>query len=173
MKNAKDESDIDLMIICKKETLWSTRLVAYLLLLLSGFSVRKPKDKEEKDRLCINIWLDETNLLWVKQNIFTAHEIAQAIPLVNKNKTWEKFVKENSWTVNFWPKAILGHKKTSRKLEQKRLANLLLRGFNPLAFWAQLAYMKSKVTREVVSPNRALFHPVDWSEEVLSYLSST
>ncbi len=67
MKNADENSDIDLMIITKKGTLWTTRLVVYALIRLYGIPARKPMEKHEKDKLCLNMWLDETSLAWPKK----------------------------------------------------------------------------------------------------------
>ncbi|OGM53732.1 hypothetical protein A3F62_03650 [Candidatus Woesebacteria bacterium RIFCSPHIGHO2_12_FULL_44_11] len=169
MRNARDDSDIDLMIITQKGTLWLTRAVAYLILKLAKFSLRTPGKKDEKDKLCTNIWLDETDLFWTKQNIFTAHEIAQVVSLVNKDNTHEKFLEENSWIVNYWPGTAQARQDIKKKKHTiSRYLNIIISFANFLAFGLQYLYMKPKITREVVTPTRALFHPVDWSEEILS-----
>ena len=107
MKNASEESDVDLMIISSKGTMWATRIAAYLALKLKGFDLRKSGDSNEKDKLCLNIWLDENDLSWSERerNIFVAHEISQVVPLANKGGVYEKFVIENTWTRKFWPNA--------------------------------------------------------------------
>ncbi|HKC04455.1 MAG TPA: nucleotidyltransferase domain-containing protein [Patescibacteria group bacterium] len=168
MKNASDESDIDLMIITKKGTLWTTRMVVYFLLSLFGIKRRSPNDKDEKDKLCINMWLDESNLTWHDRNIYSAHEIAQIIPLVNKDKTYEKFMYKNKWLLDYWPNAVRVQS-TKYKVQSK---NFLTSSLESLAFRIQYKYMKSKLTRETVSKTRALFHPQDWGKVVLDRLSS-
>lgn len=159
MMNASKDSDIDLMIITKAGTLWLTRLVSYFWLWINNYDLRKPGDKNERDKLCLNMWLDECDLIIEKQNIFTAHEIAQIIPLLNKNKTYERFLWENKWILEFWPKAV----KINETSEVKPRDALLVLIIEKLAFWLQYAYMKRKITREVITPTRAFFHPVDWS----------
>ena len=67
MNNAGRNSDIDLMIITKNGCLWTTRLISYLLTWLFGFKTRRPKNRLEKDKLCLNMWLDESSLVWDKK----------------------------------------------------------------------------------------------------------
>lgn len=175
MENANENSDIDLMIITKKGTLWTTRLISYLLLLIGGFALRRVGKSAEKDRLCMNIWLDESDLSWKKRNVFTAHEILQTKALVDKGGTYRKFVMENSWALDYWPKAVsiarLKVKTDSNNL-LAILAEKLISFLEPLAFFFEFTYMKGKITREVVTPTKALFHPYDWSRFVSSKMKA-
>lgn len=180
MENASDQSDIDLLVVTKNGYLWTTRLFAYLLITLFGFSVRRPYDKDEKDKLCINMWLDESDLAWYKKgrNLYTAHEVAQIVPLINKNNIYEKFLTENKWILKYWPNAvkikrykdieILNTKVANHSISSHFISSLV----EKLAFRIQYHHMKSKITREVVTPTRALFHPQDWGKVVLSRLAS-
>lgn len=168
MNNAGEKSDIDLMIITKTNTLWTTRLFVYLLICLFGIQTRKPKNKTEKDKLCLNMWLDEDDLIWDKKdrNLYTAHEIAQVVPLVNKDKTHENFLYLNRWILNFWPNAVrIKNLKIKNSTEQVNFIEYI-------AFKLQYFYMKNKITREVVTPTRAIFHPNDWGKIVINKLSS-
>src|SRR3972149_10240994 len=108
MENSSEEGDIDLIIITKRGMLWTTRLFTYSLIRLFGIGTRKPNDLIQKDKLCLNMWLDESDLTWKKsdRNLYTAHEIAQIVPLVNKDKTYEKFLHQNKWVLDFWPNAV-------------------------------------------------------------------
>ena len=58
MGNSTDESDLDMMIITKKGSLWIYRLFAYFLIRLFNIHTRSPEDKAQKQKLCLNIWLD-------------------------------------------------------------------------------------------------------------------
>lgn len=167
MGNANEASDIDLMIITTRGTVWVTRAISYLTLKLLGFNLRKPKDRNEKDKLCFNMWLDERDLKIEKQNIYTAHEIAQIVPLINKEKTYEKFLSVNSWIKDYWPNAIKV-KKTKRNLGN---GFSLFRIIEPLARELQFIYMKGKITKEIVTATRAFFHPQDWGEYVKQSLA--
>lgn len=180
MENATDVSDIDLLIVTKKGTLWTTRLLVYFVLRIMNHGVRKPGDKNQKDKLCLNIWLDENDLAWhpKRRNLYTAHEIAQTVPLVNKDKTHEKFIWKNEWTRDYWPNAAKLKSYQATKLPSKKgsvarfLGSLVFSMLEPAAFKFQYQYMKSKITRETVTKTRALFHPVDWGKFVLGRLTS-
>lgn len=173
MGNATQMSDIDLLIITKKGFLWTTRLVVYGLLKIAGYKLRIPKQKNQKDRLCLNIWLDEGDLSWpVKdRNIYTAHEIAQIIPLINKNKTYERFLWKNKWLLDFWPNSVrIREKKDRVKNSGLSLLSSFFNFLERLAYRLQYQYMKQKITREVVTPTRAIFHPNDLGKKVLTKL---
>ncbi|WKZ25335.1 MAG: hypothetical protein QY322_03000 [bacterium] len=159
MMNAGKNSDIDLMIITKKNTLWITRLFVYCLIITSRQSLRRPQIASERDRLCLNIWLDETDLIWVKKdrNIYTAHEIAQIIPLVNKQKTYEMFLRCNRWILDYWPNSVKISSKQYKVYSNQKSSLLTI--IEPIAYKLQRLYMSSKLTKEVVTPTRALFHP--------------
>jgi predicted nucleotidyltransferase len=177
MMNAKKSSDIDLMLITQKDTLWITRLLAYFALIVMRYALRHPDSKDEKDRLCLNIWLDEEDLVWQKRNIFTAHELAQIIPLVNKDNTYERLLSKNKWILSYWPNSVKirsinaetenkFEKLSSNNLNLNIISNFVLHVSNFIAFKAQYLYMKPKITREVITPTRALFHPNDWTEKL-------
>jgi predicted nucleotidyltransferase len=175
MKNATEASDIDLIIITKRGRLWTTRLICYLVAWLFGVRTRKPGDGNESDKLCLNMWLDEESLTWSKgdRNIYTAHEIAQIIPLVNKNKIHERFLWENRWILNFWPNAVRVQStkpKTQSTIFLRTVYSALCVFLESIAYRVQYKYMKSKITREVVTPAKALFHPNDWGSTVLGRL---
>lgn len=177
MENASDESDIDLMIITKKGSLWVTRLFTYSLIRLFGLKTRKPNDNNQKDKLCLNMWLDESSLVWKERNIYTAHEIAQIVPLVNKNSVYERFLSKNKWILNYWPNSvklqdtkILRYKDTRGNFLVSSIKYLISNPFEQLAYQLQKSYMKRKVTREIITPTRAIFHPYDWGKVVLERL---
>ena len=125
MNNAGKNSDIDLMIITSKNRLWLTRFCVYCLLHTTYYILRKPRVKNERDALCLNLWLDEQDLVWPKKdrNIYTAHEIAQVVPLVNRNKTYERFLCQNKWILDFWPNST---KISSKQYVVSSMQNLLI-----------------------------------------------
>lgn len=177
MESAGEESDIDLMIVAQKGTLWTTRVLTLIFLDLIGFSRRKYRDKNQKDKLCLNIWLDETSLTWPKKdrNSYTAHEICQVRPLVDKDKTYERFIYSNKWIKDFWPNAVKVQS-TKYIVKSKSVISTmyyaLITPLEAVCYWFQHQYMKSKITREVVTKTRALFHPHDWGKVVLKRLAS-
>lgn len=178
MNNAGKNSDIDLMIITFQGTLWLTRFCVYCLLHTTYYILRKPRVKNERDALCLNMWLDENDLIWNKKdrNIYTAHEIAQIVPLVNKDKIFEYFLYLNRWILDYWPYAVKVPYAISNKPYGKVTINhnaySIKHLIEKIAYIFQYKYMKAKMTREVVTPTRAIFHPNDWGKVVLRKLSS-
>jgi len=164
MNSASGASDIDLILITKTATMWSSRF--FLLLLLKFFlvPVRRSGVKKQKDMLCLNMWFDESDLVWSKneRNIFTAHEIAQIVPLINKDSTYERLIGKNSWIFYYWPVSV-----KVEKLEIKGKRKLKASFIEKLMYWSQKLHMKGKITYERVTPTRAFFHPRNLSEEVL------
>ena len=171
MRNAADESDIDLLIICAKGSLWTTRAISWLVLKLFGQKIRKPKESDEKDKLCLNMWLDESDLVWRKRNIFTAHEIAQVIPIIDKGGYYQAFISKNKWAKDYWPNAAKYSNKTVYTDYYGVTAQLIysfIKLVEPISFYLQRRYMREKVTKEVIKKNRAVFHPNDLSVIVVS-----
>lgn len=169
MENSDEEGDIDLMIITKTGRLWTTRLLVYLVCGIFGIKIRRAGVRSQRDLLCLNIWLDEGSLDWKgDRNIYTAHEIAQIIPLVNKGQTYEKFLFANKWILGFWPNAVK-IQPTERKTYMRR--GFIISFIEKVAFELQKKYMRSKISREVITKQKALFHPQDWSKVVLDRLN--
>jgi predicted nucleotidyltransferase len=175
MKNSSDESDVDLFLIIKKGMLWTTRMLSYIVLRLHGLEIRKPNSKQQENMLCLNMWLDEDDLSWARndRNLYTAHEIAQIVPLVNKNNSYERFLNENKWILKFWPNSVKIKGKEDRRIRQdSSLLSCFLVPLEKVCYWIQYNHMKPKITREVVTPTRALFHPQDWGKIILKRLAS-
>jgi len=158
MNNAEEASDIDLMLITKNRTLWTTRGIVLVFLKLFGFKLRRAGQKEEKDKLCLNLWLDEGDLEWKDRNEFTAHEIVQIKPLINKNNTFEKFLFKNKWILDYWPNAVTISRFAGSDSADSSKFNFV-RSVEKLAFQFQYLYMKRKITNEIVRLTRAQFHP--------------
>ena len=124
------------------------------------------------------MWLDESDLIWDKadRNIYTAHEIAQIVPLINKDNVYEKFLYLNKWILLYWPNSVkikdLGSKMYDAKNLISYILYLITRLLENVTYRLQYQYMKSKITREIITPTRAIFHPNDWGKVVIKKLSS-
>lgn len=166
--NADVSDDIDFFIIVKKNSLFVSRL--YITLLLSFFGMRRErKDNLVSDKICVNMFLEESALALPKNrhDLYTAHEIVQLVPLINKDKTYESFMKENTFVSNFLPNA---NKKNQDDLIQKTKeysllpSNILL---EKLAKMAELWYMNRHKTTEDVTNTMLAFHPTDYRGKTL------
>jgi predicted nucleotidyltransferase len=167
MENSKEESDIDLMIITKKARLWTSRALVYLVMRLFNLQTRRFADKNQQDKLCLNMWIDESDITWKTsdRNFYTAHELAQITPLINKDLAYEKLLSKNSWILKYWPNAVRINK-IKYNFKMSSSTNL----FEKIAYNLQYSYMKNKITKEVVTPTRAFFHPEDWGRVIITRL---
>jgi len=167
MNNAKEEDDIDFFVITSKDSLWLTRFLIWFICPFLGIKRRARKDKDVKDKICFNLFLDESNLKIEPENLFLAHEICQVRPLLNKDKTYEKFIKANEWVEEYLPNA-LNFKRINRQSSQimSTQAFSFLAILNRIAFFLQYHYMKSKITSEKITLTAAFFHPAN-SQKIL------
>jgi hypothetical protein len=170
MNNAREEDDIDLLIITAANRLWLTRLFLVILLELLQLR-RRPHVLSSPNKVCLNLFLDEASLALpiAQRDLYTAHEVCQVKPLLNREKTYEKFLGANSWTEVYLPQATKNLKLKSKTKKDFRFSSSVLGNFfENLAFKFQYAYMRSKITHEQVAKNFAFFHPRQTSKIVLS-----
>lgn len=176
MNNADETDDIDVLIITQANRLWSTRLKINFYTDWHGLRRRPIKktprlsqtssDIKFRDKLCLNMWLDETALALPKnkRNLYTAHEVIQVKPIINKNKIYERFLSANSWVLDYLPNSNIPNSGLSpNPKSQIPKPNI----FESLSFHLQHAYMKRKMSRETVYPHAAFFHPRDTTNTVL------
>src|SRR5258706_13608594 len=107
MKNAAENDDIDFFIISSPGTIWITRIICVLILFLFGVK-RKRIGENHRNKICLNMYLDGSQMaLPLKDhNLYTAHEVVQVMPVVNKNNIHELFLKENAWVLKYMPNSI-------------------------------------------------------------------
>ena len=177
MENCDEGDDIDLIIITSENLLWLTRLTIYLLCPILGIKRRKPGEKEVKNKICFNLFLEENHLKIFPQNLFVAHEIAQVKPIFNKDKTYEKFLGANLWVQDYLPNAlnhiaiqpynhkIVSHGSTVQWFDGSTCI------LDKIAFKLQYFYMQQKITNERVGLHQAFFHPRDLSKKVEKILA--
>lgn len=162
MQSASKKSDIDVIVVTTPNAMWLSRLAAKLLLTVFRVPQRKSGEKLEADRVCMNLWLTSNSLRITQKNIYTAHEIAQIVPLINKHKTYEVLLTQNKWIKAYWPNAV----KFRSANAHKNLFEPLIAPVNAVCYLIQYLHMKGTMTRERVSWGFAFFHPMDWGSVV-------
>jgi predicted nucleotidyltransferase len=102
--NVTQQDDIDLVIITKKNKLFVTRLLILATLELLGIR-RRRNQQHTADTICVNLLFDETALGWFgnHKDIYTAREIAQLVPLFERENMYQRFLIANKWIENFLP----------------------------------------------------------------------
>src|SRR3990167_3293662 len=169
MENSHKNDDIDLVLITSKNTLWTTRFLANILLLPYK---RSPSGRQISDRACLNVFIDESQLKIGPPNLYLAHEICQMKPLWDRDGTYSRFIQANSWVKKYLPN-WQPNRVTSAKLQVPSyksnqfityhlalITERTLRSF-------QLAYMKSKITTEKIGKHQLFFHPQDTEKWVM------
>ncbi len=171
MDNCLKDEDIDLLIITKQDSLWLVRLVILLLSPILGINRRRPKDKEVKNKISFNLFLEENHLKVGPENLFLAHEICQMKPIYNKDETYLRFFNHNKWVSDYLPNSIPNFKfeilPGGRQVLNFKSKQPVFRLLNYLAYRVQLLYMESKRTIERVSLHQAFFHPHNLQERIL------
>lgn len=173
MGNAEKKDDIDLFIITQKNTLWFTRL--FLIFLLKGMGkYRKRGDKNVANKICLNMFLDENNLeLPVeRQNLYSAHEIVQLLPIFQRQNTYQRFLNSNKWVNKFLSNAI--NKKVFNSIKSRKY--FFSPVFNFIFFFLPLELLSKKIqlhfiekhkTVETVSDKLLAFHPIDYNKQTI------
>lgn len=170
VKGAKPSDDIDFFVITKRNALWVTRLI--ILSILEFLKKRRKRsDKNVKNKICVNMIIDETALSFSleRQDLYTAHEIVQMIPLFERNNIFKKFIAANLWVKKFLPNSLDVKKfKYEEDKKENRFLNLLISLMETFAKKIQLWKIQKHRTKETILDNFLAFHPVDYRMIILS-----
>lgn len=170
MENSSKNDDIDLVIVSSTNWLWTTRFLANLLLWPFKRSPRLTGQKAA-DRVCLNIFLDESDQAIRPQNLYSAHEICQMLLLWDRDKTYSRFIDSNEWISKFLPSWNQSDERPTTN-DKRRAKNTLV--ISRLALVVenfarnfQLWYMRSKITTERVGETQLFFHPQNQEQRIL------
>ena len=168
MQNSDKNSDIDLMIIARSHELWTTRLFLTIYTTLLGLR-RLPGEKQHSGKLCLNLYL--TPASWVipkaKRSLYTAYELIQAIPLYDPLSLHSKLLSSNLWVKEYLPNFAFATTHSKAIANRPYLAGLFLRILEFISYQGQRLYMHSRITRELITPDSAFFHPHNPGVKVL------
>lgn len=135
MNNAERDADIDLFILTRPGRLWLCRLLVLAIVRLAAL---------RGHRLCPNFLLSTDRLLLDERNLFTAHEVAQMVPL--RSTDWHaSFLSANAWISEHLPSADLVVDRARAEPPLARLLGAFLATpfFAPLERWE----MRRKIRR--------------------------
>lgn len=168
MHSADEMDDIDLFIISSERKIWSTRFAVLCLLNVIGKN-RRRNETHAKNKICVNMFMDEQmlSLPQNKQDLYSAHEVAQIIPVLDRNNTYQKFLSVNKWVIQFLPNSLTIEKMKNEEQKKKHFFNFL----ELFAEKIQYSYMKKHITRETISKSLLAFHPIDYRTKILREFS--
>ena len=171
LKNAPNGSDIDFMIITYNDRLWTTRFLLTVYCSLFGLR-RTPYSRNNSGKLCLNLFLSPISytLSPIQRSLYTAYELVQAAPLYDPQNTHADLLAANPWIRAFLPNIILPVAPTRVKPPPNDKGLTLALFIEKIMYYLQLAYMRPKITREIVTPNSAFFHPRNPGKAVLRRL---
>lgn len=174
MQNTPQDDDVDLVVVTVNGTMWVTRFLVTLLISIMG-KRRLPQQQQVGDKICLNMYIDESALDMRPHDLFIAHEVAQMVPVVDKGETYQKFMTANVWVKKFLPHAF-GEKAKNLNGKEKQISQWFLPFIlNALRFLEtpakvfQLWYMHSRKTTEKITDHQLRFHPQDIRHWVLTY----
>ncbi len=169
MKNSEKDDDIDIFVITKRGFAWTTRLLMIILLLMFGV-YRNRDSKTYSDKICLNMVVDEDNIKFEK-NLYIAHEIAQLIPVFERDNAYNKFLQKNKWIKNFMVNASKNGevylKKKSNIINFALIFLFKFFAFETISKFLQLNYMQKHITKETVRDGILRLHPFDYSSYIL------
>lgn len=91
---AREESDIDILVIAKKGRIWTVRF--FLTLWTTCLGIRR-KGSNIANRLCFNHYITDASLEIPFQGLYNAHTYIHLIPLINREREFETFFQKNTW----------------------------------------------------------------------------
>jgi predicted nucleotidyltransferase len=160
---AKDD-DIDLMIVTKNHQLWINRLLLRILVQAGKIPHRRYGQKEKSDEFCFNLWLEEGRMQLPKgkQTLRNAMDSILMIPILDKDRTYSRFLGDNTWIGEHMAQTYnkILKEKTTATVHVRELINPIS-WLNWIVFWPQYWYMKGRIKQEIVDLRSAFFHPSD------------
>ncbi|GAB4515938.1 MAG: hypothetical protein OHK0046_20210 [Anaerolineae bacterium] len=156
--NAAANGDIDYLIITEPGRLWLTRLFVVMLV--------RWAERHEGVTLCPNYFLSESALIIEEQNLFSARELAQMVP-VSGMETYDAMRRLNAWTDDYFPNAAsaptpYGEPAPETRRLSTRLLEYVLR--TPPGQWIDEWEMNRKIRKLSRQPGQNPYE-VDFSRD--------
>ncbi len=178
MRDADPDDDIDLFIITKKSRMWTARFLCFFTAMILGLR-RKRNQKKAANKVCLNLFFDERELLVpsYKRNEYTAHEVIQMKPLINKNHTYETFLRANNWVKDYFPnvsssslRARCGNLNFDLGIAspalKSRIAMTIGETIEIFLKIFQLFFINRHKTTEIITSTQLWFYPQDFEKKL-------
>jgi predicted nucleotidyltransferase len=175
--SATKDDDIDLVVIVKRNTLFMSRLLILFVLELLGVRRRRGQ-KDSANTICLNLLFDEEAFVWPQErrDVYTAREIAQIVPLFERNACYQQFLASNEWIQDFLPNSTVRLSsnwffRRNDTFVSGLVYHLVFHSFfELLAKQIQFALISRHKTKEIVTDHLLAFHPYDYRTNILDRL---
>ncbi|MFH1781259.1 MAG: hypothetical protein ABH835_01440 [Patescibacteria group bacterium] len=179
VSNVKDDSDIDLIIVAKKN-IWTTRLFTTTKIAALGL---RPTPQKSKDKICLSVYLTHNHLNLEKykinrQDIHYTYWADQIIPIYDKNNIYKKYREANHWIKTDLPNSLAYQVAKPRKIDNNVWKDISQNIFGLLSFEKfykkiqlkklplKLKNLMNKDNRVVINDEILKFHDNDPREEI-------
>lgn len=164
--NAREAEDIDVLLVTKAKRLWISRLLLASLLWGLG-SLRTQQMTRVRNKLCLNVWIDETALQFSPETLYLGREIIQIQWLVSRDQIQSRLLRENRWVRQYFGNTIIPIINFQAKKALFPHISRIIDAIDFLASRLQKFHMRGHISREVVTRHKAMFHPRDTNASVL------
>lgn len=124
MKNAKAQSDLDLLVVLKYRRIWTGRTLVTGFLHFWG---KRRHGKKIADRACLNFFVTDKSLEVVTKDLFSANEYSFLFPLFGF-EAYQKFQIKNKWIRNMKPAYALCEIAPFKTIEDSYLSKKIRSG---------------------------------------------
>lgn len=167
--NADKGSDVDILVISKRNRVWLTRMLTVVILKILNLY---PKIDGEVGKICANLYLDEEALVWPKdrRSVYVAHDLAMIKPLFERDNMYFKFISTNKWIGDYMPN--FAYEPFGKFKPDTKGDSVLLDGIENILMHIQLAHMKKKKTKEITKKHIIHFNKNDNTPGILEEYST-
>jgi len=150
MKNAKSNSDWDVLVVLKGGRIWIGRT---LITLFSHILGKRRHHGKTKDRVCLNYFITSNSLEIRNKDLFSANEYFFCIPIFDSKNYFEKFQIKNAWIREHKPNYYLASVENLKKVEETFFSKLV-RGAQEKVFdWNFLENYLKKIESKKIRKN--------------------
>jgi len=99
LNNTHAKSDIDVLVVAKAGSIWTTRMLVSAAMHLCG---RRRYGVRIADRICLNHYITDDALALQPKHLFSAHISATLVPLFDRNGTAYRLLDQNTSLTNLY-----------------------------------------------------------------------
>jgi len=122
MKNARPQSDWDVLVVLKENRIWIGRTIITLLAHILG---KRRYGAKIKDRVCFNYFITTDSLEIRNKDLFSANEYFFCFPLFETKNYFQKFQLRNIWIMKYKPNYYLSLSKNLFSIRDNELTRVM------------------------------------------------